>query len=299
MKRLVPVVALLLLAGCTARHPAASSAPSPVPSGSPVLSGSPAPSGSRAPSTVDGSAAPGSRAPAGRWQPRAGLSWQWQLSGPLDLAVPADVYDIDAVGTSAAQVASLHAAGRRAVCYVDAGSYEKGRPDAARYPAAVLGTVMDGWPDERWLDIRRWDALGPILRDRFAACRAKGFDGVEADNVDGYAGDTGFPLTAADQLTFNRRLADLAHATGLAIGLKNDLDQAASLAPTFDFAVDEQCVQYRECDSLRVFTAAGKPVFHAEYDLTTATFCPVTRPLGFSSIRKHLSLDAWREVCPQ
>lgn len=253
---------------------------------SPVPTGSPTASPKRS-----------SPAPAARWRPQVGLTWQWQLSGPLDLTVPAQVYDVDAVGTTAAQVSALHAAGRKAVCYVDAGSFEKGRPDAGRFPAGVLGKVLDGWPDERWLDIRRWDVLGPILTARFAVCRGKGFDGVEADNVDGYTNDTGFPLTAADQLAFNRNLATAAHAAGLAIGLKNDLDQAAALAPAFDFAVDEQCAQYRECDALRVFTSAGKPVFHAEYDLTTTAFCPVTTPLRFSSIRKHVSLDAWREVC--
>ena len=63
------------------------------------------------------------------------------------------------------------------------------------------------------------------------AARAEGFDGVEADNVDGYANDSGFPLTAADQLRFNRFLARAAHARGLSIGLKNDLGQAAALEP--------------------------------------------------------------------
>ena len=31
-----------------------------------------------------------------------------------------------------------------------------------------------------------------------------GCDGVEPDNVDGYVNDTGFDLTAGDQLDFNR-----------------------------------------------------------------------------------------------
>ncbi len=280
------VVAVLLLAGCTSRHPGATDAHTPR-------------TGSASPSTA-GAAPPGASSvpPPQRWRPRVGLSWQWQLSGVLDLTVDAQVYDVDAVDTSAAQVAALHAAGRRVICYVDTGSFEKGRPDASRYPTTVLGRAMDGWPDERWVDVRRWDLLGPILSDRFQSCRRKGFDGVEADNVDGYANETGFPLSGADQLTFDRRLAALAHSTGLAIGLKNDLDQAPALAPEFDFAVDEQCAQYRECEGLRVFTAAGKPVFHTEYDLPTGTFCPVTRPLGFSSIRKHVSVDAWREACP-
>ena len=39
---------------------------------------------------------------------------------------------------------------------------------------------------------------------RFDLCRQKGFDAVEPDLVDGYIQTTGFPLTAADQLTYNR-----------------------------------------------------------------------------------------------
>ena len=283
------VLAALFLTGCSSRHPATTGVRSPV-------SGAAAPSGT-SPSAAGGAPPGASRVPPQRWHPSVGLSWQWQLSGVLDPTVDAQVYDVDAVQTSAMQVAALHAAGRRVICYVDAGSFEKGRPDAQRYPATVLGRAMDGWPDERWVDVRRWDLLEPILSDRFRACRQKGFDGVEADNVDGYANDTGFPLSEADQLTFDRRVAALAHSTGLAVGLKNDLDQVPALAPEFDFAVNEQCAQYRECDALRVFIAAGKPVFHAEYDVPTGTFCPVTRALGFSSIRKHLSLDAWRETC--
>jgi hypothetical protein len=265
----------------------------PTPSATLGMGGGPAVS-----AAPTGSAGPtGSAAPATWWRPKAGLSWQWQLSGTLDPSVAADVYDIDAVSSTAAQVAALHGQGRKVICYVNAGAYENFRPDAGSYPKAVLGNGLDGWPGERWLDVRRWDVLQPILAARFATCRTKGFDGVEPDNVDGYDNDTGFPLTAADQLTFNRRVADLAHRTGLAVGLKNDVEQASALVAAEDYAVDEECARYRECDALRGFISAGKPVFHAEYDLAVTSFCPVTRPLGFSSIRKHLDLGAWRQTC--
>ena len=231
-----------------------------------------------------------------RWKPKAGQSWQWQLSGQLDPSVAADVYDVAAVEATAAQVAALHAKGRKVVCYVSAGSYENWRPDAAKFPAAVLGKAMDGWPGEKWLDVRNWTALKPLMADRFAACRAKGFDGVEPDNVDGYTNGTGFPLTAADQLAYNRRLAELAHSHGLAVALKNDVEQVAALQPAFDFAVNESCAQYQECGELKPFIKAGKPVFHVEYDLATTRFCPTAKALGFSSLRKHLALDAWRQT---
>ncbi len=296
IRRLVPVALALVLAGCTAPQ---SSPPAGVPSADPSSAGA-EPSAGVAGELPSASASPRpstSASPATWWRPRPGLTWQWQLTGTIDTSVKVDVFDVDAVTTPAATVAALRAAGRRTICYVNAGAYEDFRPDKSRFPAAVLGKQLDGWPGERWLDIRRWDILEPILTARFETCRSKGFDGVEPDNVDGYANDSGFPLTAADQLTFNRRVAALAHRLGLGVGLKNDLEQVADLAPAFDFAVNEECAKYRECDRLRVFITAGKPVFHVEYDLGTAQFCPTTKALGFSSMRKKLELDAWRQPC--
>ncbi len=274
----VLVCALLLVLGSCS-----SSGPTPTPAPTPALAPAPTSSGS-------GDAA------AGRWQPKPGTSWQWQLSGAVDTGVPAAVYDVDGFETSAATVAALHARGRRVVCYISVGSYEDFRPDRQRFPAVLLGR-SDGWPGERWLDIRRTDLLRPIIAERFDMCRAKGFDAVEPDNVDGYANDTGFPLTAAEQLVFNRMVAALAHQRGLALALKNDPDQVPQLVGDFDFAVVEQCAEYQECDQFEPFVAAGKAVFEAEYNLPRSAFCPEARQLGFSAMLKHLALDAWRESC--
>ncbi|GAA2368738.1 endo alpha-1,4 polygalactosaminidase [Dactylosporangium salmoneum] len=240
------------------------------------------------------SAVPARAATPAWWHPAVGLSWQIQFSGKLDTSVAAAVYDIDGADSTKAQVAALHKAGRKVICYVDAGSYEDWRADAAKFPADVRGKAMDGWAGEQWLDVRRWDALGPILAARFADCKAKGFDAVDPDNMDGYANDSGFPLTAADQLAFNQRVAALAHSLGLAAGLKNDLEQVSALQPYFDFAVNEQCVKYRECGLLAPFTSAKKPVFHVEYG---AAQCPTPSGLRFSNVRKRMALDAYRAAC--
>ncbi|MEY9875500.1 hypothetical protein ABH931_005001 [Streptacidiphilus sp. MAP12-33] len=251
----------------------------------------------KAPMSVAAPRVAGTAAPAGWWQPRAGLGWQWQLTTPVDTSVRADVYDIDADDNAADVVAALHRAGRRVICYVNAGAWEPYRADAGNYPKVLLGKALDGWPDERWLDIRRLDLLAPLLAHRLDTCKAKGFDGVEPDNVDGYTNDTGFALTAADQLAFDRALARLAHQRGLAVGLKNDFDQVAALAPDFDYGVDEQCAELDTCSALSAFVRAGKPVFDAEYAVPTSGFCTLTRGLGISAIRKRLELDAWRQTC--
>jgi hypothetical protein len=247
-----------------------------------------------------GAAPPAAAAPtgaAGIWRPGPRTTWQWQLTTPVDLSVAAEMFDIDLFDNGADVVAALHAGGRRAVCYLSAGTYEPGRPDSGAFPAAVLGDQVQGWPDERWLDIRRLDVLGPIMERRLDLCRAKGFDGVEPDNVDGYSNATGFPLTAADQLAYNRFLVAAAHARGLSIGLKNDLEQAAELQPEYDWALNEECFQNGECDLLRPFVAAGKAVFNVEYSLDPSAFCPQAQALGFMSMRKSLALDASRTPC--
>ncbi|MCP2328060.1 hypothetical protein HDA40_006567 [Hamadaea flava] len=289
----------LATAGCgSASGPSvAAHSASTSPSGTPTAEPASA-TASSSPAAATATAAPTESASTARWKPRVGQTWQWQLSGRLDLTVPAEVYDVDLFTTTAAQVAALHKAGRKVICYLNAGAQEDFRTDSGRYPKSVLGKELDGWPGEHWVDIRRWDLLSPILTDRMKMCRDKGFDGVEPDNLEAYANDSGFSLTAADQLAFNRRVADLAHRHGLAVGLKNDVDQAKQLQPSFDFAVNEECAQYAECARLSVFVTAGKPVFHVEYDLSPAQFCPATRKLRFASMRKHLDLDAWRSVCP-
>jgi hypothetical protein len=242
-------------------------------------------------------ARPAATAAQARWVPAPGTTWQWQLSGKLDQSVDAQMYDIDLFDNSTSTVASLHARGRHVVCYLDAGTYEPGRPDSRSFPASVKGRHVEGWPSERWLDIRRLDVLRPIIERRLDLCRRKGFDGVEPDNIDAYDNSSGFPLKAADQLAYNRFVASAAHARGLSVGLKNDLGQAAKLQPSFDWALNEQCFQYHECDALRPFARAGKAVFIAEYELSRSSFCSKARAAGASAIRKHLDLDAWRQSC--
>jgi hypothetical protein len=231
-----------------------------------------------------------------RWRPTPGTSWQWQLTGTIDTSVDADVFDLDLFDVPVAVIDDLHARGRKVICYFSAGTFEPWRPDADAFDDEVLGEKMSGW-DEYWLDVRRLDLLGPVFRARLDLAAAKGCDGVEPDNVDGYQNRTGFELTYDDQLAFNRFLAVEAHARGLAIGLKNDLDQVRDLVGDFDFAVNEECYQWNECHLLSPFVDAGKAVFGAEYGVATAEFCPVTNALDLDFILKRLDLGAWRETC--
>lgn len=205
----------------------------------------------------------------GPWyRPDLAVRWQWQLqpnaTGQIDTAYDVEVYDTDLFNTPDSVIAALHKQGRRALAYFSAGTYEPLRSDAGAFRAAELGKPLPDFPDERWLDIRSANVRRIVLA-RLDLAAARGFDGVEPDNVDGYSNRSGFPLTAAEQLTFNRFVANEAHKRALAVGLKNDVEQIPQLVSYFDFAINEQCHVFAECDTLQKFIAGGKSVFNAEY----------------------------------
>jgi hypothetical protein len=67
-------------------------------------------------------------------------------------------------------------------------------------------------------------------------------------------------------------------------------------APLVEFAVNEECLTYHECSAYTPFLRSGKAVFHVEYRGSLKSICAHV-PKGFSTVRKHLSLSAWRKAC--
>lgn len=230
------------------------------------------------------------------WQPQPGTSWQWQLSGDIDTSIDVEMYDIDLFDTSKETIRALQKDGKIVICYFSAGSYEDWRPDKGQFPKKLLGRKMEDW-DELWLDIRDLKTLGPIMVARLELAQSKGCDGVEADNVDGYQNNSGFNLTAKEQLTYNKFLAKEAHKRALSIGLKNDLDQVAQLVKYFDWALNEQCFEYNECNKLLPFIKANKAVFGVEYELKPEAFCNKANKLNLDWLYKNYELDSFRLSC--
>ncbi|MFL5737555.1 MAG: endo alpha-1,4 polygalactosaminidase [Actinomycetota bacterium] len=216
-----------------------------------------------------------------------------------------NVFDIDLYGLGGGlateAVDAIHTAGGHAICYVDAGSIETYRPD---YPAFVrfdkrCGRCLIGNPfskvfnDENWANINndqgQRDFMLKMNEKRVARCAQAGFDAVEFDVVEAYNSSyrtVGWHVSARTQLIFNSALADTAHRHDMSVGLKNDLGQIPQLLPKFDFAINEQCFQYHECDNLERFIEAGKPVFQVEYRLRLKEFCSKAGEARFSSILK-------------
>jgi hypothetical protein len=246
------------------------------------------------------------------WRPTAAapLTLHWVLDNPLNLKDPVqmglrsmsgatlpapDVYDIDGFVNSAATVAALHAMGKKVICYMDAGVYETYRPDVAAFKALspqIWGAADAGWAGSYWLDIRRISELEPIMKARFKICKDKGFDAIEPDEITGWSNESGFPLTYADQIAYNRAVAGWAHSMGMSIGLKGDIEQVHDLVHDFDWTLNEQCYEYSECSQvsnegrgadgkdwagLQLFTHANKAVWVAEY--------------------KNYSASEWSSIC--
>ncbi|RSN02962.1 hypothetical protein DMB42_34525 [Nonomuraea sp. WAC 01424] len=217
-----------------------------------------------------------------------------------------DLYaDGDVVGNNTtlntAAVKAVHARGAKAICYVDAGSIEEYRPDYQQFVDwhkshgnSLLGKPFSKeFPNERWANINndqgQRDFLLRMMAARVDKCAQAGFDGVEFDVVNAHEEGktvTGWTVSPATQLVYNRALADLAHRKGLSAALKNDLSQAGELVSSFDYAVNEECFQFDECGELSVFVKAGKPVFQVEYETAPATFCPKAAKLGINAIKK-------------
>jgi hypothetical protein len=276
--------------------------------------------------------APPASGPTGPWwKPTAAkpLTLHWILDGAVNLSDPVqmgtralngatlpepDVYDIDGEYNSKATVDALHARGKKVICYTDAGVYETYRGDANKFPAGIWGAADEGWAGSYWLDIRRIDELAPIMKARFQMCKDKGFDAIEPDEITGWSNNSGFPLTYAHQIAYNKALASWAHAIGMSIGLKGDLEQAHDLVNDFDWTLNEECYQYSECTSisnegpgadgkdwpgLQLFSQQNKAVWIAEYQTLSASQCADSQANHFNTAvyKLGLPLNGGRQPC--
>jgi hypothetical protein len=235
------------------------------------------------------------------WKPGTGaLPWQWELDHEIDTKSAADlgtgdktytsaaaadpvVYDVDGFDTTAADVAALHALGKKVICYIEVGALESYRPDHAQFPAAALGKGVADYPSEKYLDINDATVL-QLIEARISMCAQKGFDGVEPDIDDSYTDDTGFSISEAQEIAYLTKLSDHAHGLGLAWGLKNGGDGGdpatfiTGMVPHVDFAVVEEPFYLKTIGFFQpAFASAGKAMFVAEYTDDTsssAAFCP-------------------------
>lgn len=127
------------------------------------------------------------------WKPEVGSKWEIILSqvmklpkggaSKLDSTVP--IYDLDLFDNSKSTFSAMKKAGKHVICYFSAGSWENWRDDKNEFPKKDLGKAMDGWPDERWVNISSPD-VRVIMAKRIKLAADKGCDAIDPDNMDGY-----------------------------------------------------------------------------------------------------------------
>ncbi|KAH0338213.1 glycoside hydrolase family 114 protein, partial [Aureobasidium melanogenum] len=247
------------------------------------------------------------------WQPPPGASWQIVLSKPVDatnaLSPALSVYDIDMYGNTALTIQQMHSQGIKVICYFSAGSWETYRPDAGLFAPQDIGTNLNGWPGERWLNTQS-KSVRDIMANRIKLAAEKGCDAVDPDNIDGFETNTGFPLTPSTALDYLTFLSLTAASYNMATGLKNAGTIAKNATCLVEFAIIESCKSFSipscECSIYQNFIAAGKPVFQIEYPLgapgyvssqALARSCKTNGNVGYSEIIKGKDLGGWVELC--
>ncbi len=228
---------------------------------------------------------------------RPGMRLHYQLTGTRDIDPTAEVVVIDLFEASDEEVEALHAEGRVVLAYLSAGSFEPWRPDASSFPERVKGLQLANYANENWLDIRSAE-VRQLMRARLQRARDKGFDGVFPGALGAYRVESGFPLTEADQLDYDRYLSTQARALGLSPGLSGDFVHARELAPAFDWAIAIGCFAAGSCENLRPLLDQRKAVFNLEVSGEPSELCPQAAALGIVLVLKRRNYDAWSRGCP-
>jgi len=143
--------------------------------------------------------------------------------------------------------------------------------------------------------------VSPALEAVFQFRIRRGTENYDLRKLGAFGADTGIAFTRADQLDYDRWLADAAHGRGLSIGLvENDALLAEDLLADFDWTVAWSCID-AGCPSAAPFVSAHKAAFLVEYgdESRAAAVCPSAKALGMSAVVKRTAaLDAYRAGCP-
>ncbi|KAF1960073.1 hypothetical protein CC80DRAFT_465645 [Byssothecium circinans] len=174
------------------------------------------------------------------------------------------------------------------ICYFSAGSREDWRSDAGKFGKADYGQGLDGWDGENWLNVKSAN-VRDIMKKRIERAAKAGCHAVDPDNVDGYnENQDGFGYDKSAYVDYIKYLANQASINKLAIGLKNAIEIIPDVLSVVQFAVNEQCHAYTECDKYKPFTTANKAVFNIEYGLND---CSDPAGVKLSTVIKNENQD--------
>ena len=211
-----------------------------------------------------------------------------------------------------AKIPAFKLKGAVVICYYSAGTIEDYREDYAQKKEAwdqISLKAMGEWPDERWLDLSKFEQLKALMKPRLDYAKTNGCDGVEPEKVDCYlfpeecfslfGNGQGFTQQEARalQIQYNKWTVEYAHSIGLIVGLKNAGDIVNELVDLYDFSVVESCYKWKECGTYSPFIQRGKPVFAVEYQALSSKACAEVTKLGIQI--KHCVAGADGNICTQ
>jgi hypothetical protein len=186
-----------------------------------------------------------------------------------------DFVVFDMLDTPATDIAKCKGMGARMLCYFSS-QYENWRADAGGF--GKLGSALDGWAGERWVDPADPANLA-VMMNRLDTAVSKGCDGIDLDNID-HAGHESYVM----------KIFSGAHARGLLVSQKNAPDKIGLFWDKVDMYQNEQCQQYDECGA---YEGLGRPVYNIEYSA-----CKVI-PYLYSHRKNMDSMNAWEGACSQ
>ncbi|KAF2193910.1 glycoside hydrolase family 114 protein [Zopfia rhizophila CBS 207.26] len=182
------------------------------------------------------------------------------------------IYELDMFYTPEATIRKMKELGQRSICYFSAATAENWRDDYDEFDRSDMGIELPDWPGERYLDIRK-PKVFEVVKKRIDLAAKKGCDAIEPDNVDVYSNDPGFnpPIEPGDTVKYLHKVSEYARNKGMSVGIKNCIEILGDIFYDVDFAISEECVQYKNCTAYSNFTTApqpgteAKPVFEVEY----------------------------------
>lgn len=232
------------------------------------------------------------------YKPKIGDNMLIQLQWNINMDYNVDIFDIDLYDTNVSFINKLHNDWKKVICYFSAWTYEDWRNDAKDFPKDSLWKDLDNWPWEKWLDIGNYQLFSNVMIKRLDLAKSKWCDWVDPDNVDWYTNDTWFNISFKKQIEYNKFLVNESHKRWLSIWLKNALLQINELVDYYDFAINESCYTYNECNYLKSFIKLWKPVFWIQYKEKKKDFCNRAINSKYSFVKDNSKLDwSWTSFC--
>eukprot|EP00122_Pirum_gemmata_P002409 Pgem_evm1s2167 len=239
----------------------------------------------------------------------ANTTWANQAWGPKSKANELEgqkVINVDLDDTSEDYIKELKDKGHIVSCYISVGTIEyKDRPELYEEFKTQWNEIalspMKKYPDELWLDITKLNKLSVLMKLRFKKAQKKGCQAIEADNVDFYENVELKNYTKDElkeyQKQYGKWQSKTAHNMGMAIGLKNSMALLNDLVDYYEFAVNEECAEYNECNKYADnFNKQGKAIFGVEYAswMDCKRIYKVWRETGIKIMTKiHFKTKPW------